>query len=270
MRGEHALKTSSNDASWKCGVDCDRLIESKGHDTRMIDWKRFCELVRSNERFILTSHIRPDCDALGSELGMAGVLEKLGKQVTIVNAQATPPNLEFIDPQRKIKTLGCDVQPADIEAAQVLMVLDTSAWAQLGEMAEVVRATRLHKAVLDHHVDTDDMGAELFKNTEAEATGRLVVEAAAALGVKLTAEMARPLFAALATDTGWFRFLSTTGNTYRIAGEWSYGHQAAGHLFGAVRAGDTGPAAAAGQDSGTHADRSRRAAGLYGGGSCGF
>ncbi len=101
----------------------------------------------------------------------------------------------------------------------MLLVLDTSAWAQLGPMADVVRATRAHKAVLDHHVDSDDMGAELFKDTQAEATGRLVVEAAHELGVKITPEIAKPLFAAIATDTGWFRFLSTTGDTYRRAGE---------------------------------------------------
>jgi phosphoesterase RecJ-like protein len=71
--------------------------------------------------------------------------------------------------------------------------------------------------VLDHHVSEDDLGAEAFKNTSAEATGRLVVEAADALRVPLTPLSAVPLFAALATDTGWFRFGSTSPGTYRIA-----------------------------------------------------
>jgi phosphoesterase RecJ-like protein len=137
----------------------------------------------------------------------------------IVNAQKTPPNLAFIDPQNKLKTLGVDVEPFHLEGCEVLLVLDTSAWAQLGAMADIVRATKAHKAILDHHVGEDDMGAELFKNSEAEATGRLVVEAARHLGVRITAEMARPLFAAIATDTGWFRFGSTTGTTLRVAGE---------------------------------------------------
>ena len=184
-----------------------------------IPWPRFTELIRSHDRFLLTSHIRPDCDALGSELGMAGVLEALGKDVLIVNAQKTPPNLAFIDPEHKLKTLGVDVEPFHLEGCEVLMVLDTSAWAQLGTMAEVVRATKAHKAILDHHVGEDDMGAELFKNTKAEATGRLVVEAARHLGVKITPEIARPLFAAIATDTGWFRFGSTSDLTMRYAGD---------------------------------------------------
>ncbi|HEY5313951.1 MAG TPA: hypothetical protein VIK18_15585, partial [Pirellulales bacterium] len=67
--------------------------------TRMkVNWTRFVEVVRSHQRWVLTSHIRPDADALGSELGMAGVLEALGKRVTIVNGQSTPPNLAFLDP----------------------------------------------------------------------------------------------------------------------------------------------------------------------------
>lgn len=183
-----------------------------------IDWNRWCEIVRGHQRFVLTSHIRPDCDALGSELAMAAVLEALGKHVRIVNGQATPPGLAFIDPARKILALGEDVQPADLSDVDVIMVLDTSAWAQLGPMADVVRASTAEKIVLDHHVSGDDLGAESFKNTSAEATGRLVVEAADQLGVKLSEAIARPAFAALATDTGWFRFPSTSGDTLRLAG----------------------------------------------------
>jgi phosphoesterase RecJ-like protein len=189
------------------------------NDATQIHWARFTELVRSHDRFLLTSHIRPDCDALGSELGMAGVLESLGKHVLVVNAQETPPNLRFIDPGHHLKTLGVDVQLHDLDTVEVLMVLDTSAWAQLGTMAEVVRATKAHKLILDHHVGEDDMGAELFKNPQAEATGRLVLEAAHHLGVRITPQMAKPLFAAIATDTGWFRFGSTSPATLRFAAE---------------------------------------------------
>jgi phosphoesterase RecJ-like protein len=182
-----------------------------------INWPRFAEIVRSHERFLLVSHIRPDCDALGSELGMAGVLESLGKTVRIVNGQATPPNLAFIDPAKRIGVINQTVQPADLADIEVLMILDTSAWAQLGPMSDFIRAFGGKKVIVDHHVSEDDIGAEQFKNTQAEATGRLVVEAAEALGVKLTPEMAMPLFAAVATDTGWFRFASTSAGTYQCA-----------------------------------------------------
>ncbi len=183
-----------------------------------LDWPRFVQVIRDHRRFLLTTHIRPDCDALGSCLGMAGVLERLGKQVRIVNGQATPPNLKFIDRQNRIEAVGIDVQPAELLADEfdLLMVLDTSAWAQLGPMGDIVRATKAKKIVLDHHASGDDLGAEPFKNTSAEATGRLVVEAAEHLDVPLSRDIAQPLFAALATDTGWFRFASITAESYRV------------------------------------------------------
>jgi phosphoesterase RecJ-like protein len=98
------------------------------------------------------------------------------------------------------------------------MVLDTSAWGQLGAMAEVLRTTPARRVVIDHHVSGDDLGAVVLKDTLAEATGRLVLEAIDALGVTLTPEMAAPLMAAIATDTGWFRFPSVTPATYAAAG----------------------------------------------------
>ena len=183
-----------------------------------IDWGKFVATIQAHTRFVLTSHVRPDCDALGSELGMAGVLEAIGKEVRIVNGQATPPNLAFIDPEKRILALGEDLQASDLDDAELLMILDTSAWAQLGPMGEVLRNTSAKKIILDHHVSQDDLGAEAFKNTKAEATGRLVVEAAQHLGVALDSRMANPLFAAIATDTGWYRFPSTSSGTYRMAG----------------------------------------------------
>jgi bifunctional oligoribonuclease and PAP phosphatase NrnA len=180
-------------------------------------WSRLNEIVRRHERFLLTCHIRPDCDALGSELGMAAVLQQFGKDVLLVNDFTVPPNLQFLDPERKIKQLGKDVAAEELGDRQVLMVLDTTAWAQLGKMGDVLRSSSALKVVLDHHVSGDDLGAELFKNVDAEATGRLVLEATDALDARLTPEIARLLFVALATDTGWFRFSSTGAETYRMA-----------------------------------------------------
>ena len=67
-----------------------------------VDWPRFCEVIKEANNIVLTSHIRPDCDALGSCLGMAGILETLGKKVRIVCGQSVPPNLAFIDPDKRI------------------------------------------------------------------------------------------------------------------------------------------------------------------------
>ena len=182
-----------------------------------VNWERFVEVIGQANNIVLTSHIRPDCDALGSCLGMAGILESLGKKVRIVCGQSTPPNLAFIDPENKIKVINEDITAEDIADIDLHMILDTSAWIQLGDVADVIRNSSCKKIIFDHHVGEDDIDAELFKNTTAEAAGRMVVEAAEHLGVELTPEIAMPLYAAIATHTGWFRFPSVSAVTYETA-----------------------------------------------------
>jgi phosphoesterase RecJ-like protein len=181
-----------------------------------IDWPRFAGIVQSAKCVLLISHIRPDCDALGSELGLAAGLRKLGKEVHIINGHATPPNLAFIDPKKYIKQIDSDIKRDALPAFDLAIVLDTSAWAQLGPMGDVLKTLTCKKLLVDHHVGEDALGTENFKNTLAEATGRLMVEALDALGVSLDEEISTALFAAIATDTGWFRFNSATGDTYRV------------------------------------------------------
>jgi phosphoesterase RecJ-like protein len=182
-----------------------------------VDWPRFCEVIHASNNVILTSHIRPDCDALGSCLGMGGILESLGKKVRIVCGQGVPSNLKFIDPDNRIMCIGKDIQESDLADADLHIILDTSAWIQLGDMADVIRNSKYKKIIFDHHEGEDDIDAELFKNTTAEAVGRMIVEAAEHLDVELTAEVAQPVLAALATDTGWFRFGSVNPGTFRAA-----------------------------------------------------
>src|SRR5262249_22622302 len=100
-----------------------------------IDWQPFVKLVSEAKSFVLTSHMRPDCDAIGSELGLALALRALGKEVRIINGDGVPPHIAFIDPNRDVRVLGKDVKPGEI-APDVLIVADTSAWAQLGPMAD--------------------------------------------------------------------------------------------------------------------------------------
>src|SRR6186713_3286413 len=186
-----------------------------------INWPRFAEIIRAHQRFVLVSHIRPDCDALGSELGMALILEALGKNVRIVNGQATPPNLAFIDPTKRIGVIGQTVQPAELAETEVVMILDTSAWAQIGPMSDFIRSFAGKKVVLDHHVSEDDLQAEAFKDVKAEATGRLVVDAA------------------VATDTGWFRFGSASSGTYCCAAKLIDAGASPAAIYGALYEQDT-------------------------------
>jgi bifunctional oligoribonuclease and PAP phosphatase NrnA len=181
-----------------------------------VDWPRFVEFIGNKKKILLTTHHRPDCDAVGSELGMYHVLKRLGKEVMTANPFEVPPSLQFIDPENVLQHFS-KVPKEYMDSADLLLILDTSAWAQLGDMGDVIRAFQGDVAVMDHHVSGDDLGATWFKNTKAEATGRLVFEAAGHLGIEVTPDIATPVFAALATDTGWFRFSSTNETTYELA-----------------------------------------------------
>ena len=179
-----------------------------------IDWRPLIEMIRQRNRFIITTHLRADCDAIGSEIALARILESLGKTVAIVNGDEVPEHIAFMDPDNRVGVLGSTVSMEALRAFDVMVVVDTSAWMQLGRMAEVLRSFPGVRVVIDHHVSEDDMQALVFKDDRAEATGRLILQVAEALGVHVTPAIAEPLFAALATDTGWFRFSSVTADTF--------------------------------------------------------
>src|SRR5262249_34904530 len=171
-----------------------------------IDWEPFRRIVEKNQRFVLSSHIRPDADALGSELGLAGLLEQLGKTVRIVNTSPTPRRLAFLDPSARILQYGVNVTEAEVLNTDVHIIVDTSSWVQLSDVGRALKKSAAQKVVIDHHVSADDLGGLEFKDTEAEATGALIYRLAQALDLPVTPTIAEALYCAIATDTGWFRF----------------------------------------------------------------
>jgi len=180
-----------------------------------IQWQPFVDLVHANQRFLLTTHVRPDPDGLGSVLGLAETLKAMGKEVGAVISSVYPPRYDFLDPAKQVERF---LPPGDaFRSYDVLIVLDTGTWNQLGDFGPFLRSAPGQKVVIDHHLSQDDLGALRLVDTNAEATGRLVYEAIQALGQPLTASVAQQLFAALATDTGWFRHPNTTPKTFALA-----------------------------------------------------
>jgi phosphoesterase RecJ-like protein len=180
-----------------------------------LDWSPFVALVRGHRRFLLTTHVRPDGDGLGSMLALADALEAQGKSVRLTVASTLPPRYDFLDPAKRIRRFE---PPGDEYCdADAVVVLDTGTWNQLGDFGTFLKTLAVPKCVIDHHLTQDDLGAVRFVDTTAEATGRLVFEAIAALGAPLSATAAHHLFVALAMDTGWFRHSNTTPATFTLA-----------------------------------------------------
>jgi phosphoesterase RecJ-like protein len=182
-----------------------------------MDWTILKKVIDENDSFLITSHVRPDADALGSELGLRAILLALGKKVCIVNASAPPANLSFMNPPGVILKLNDTVTKANVPKTDVIVIVDTSAWQQLGNMADVIQSSSAKRVLIDHHVSSDEMGAIDLKDVTAAATGELICEAAEAFGIEFDEDTANWLYAAIATDTGWFRFPSTTSRTMRIS-----------------------------------------------------
>lgn len=185
-----------------------------------IDWAPLIDVIRSHDRFVLSSHVRPDADAIGSELGLAYALDGMGKDVRIVNPSEWPKTLAFLDPEHRCRKLGDNITADEARDTDVHIVMDTSSWGQLQDVGEVFKTSKAaHRAVIDHHVCSDDLGIPVLRDTSAAATGELIFELCEAMGVDVGKEAATALYCAIATDTGWFRFPSTTSRTMRIAGE---------------------------------------------------
>jgi phosphoesterase RecJ-like protein len=183
----------------------------------VIAWEPLREILSSNKRFILSSHVRPDADAIGSELGLAAILEAMGKEVRIVNPSAIPQTLKFLDPDGRVLKIGDEIKPEALLETDVHIIVDTSSWNQLQDVGQMLRRSSARRVLIDHHASSDDLGAIEFKDTQSEATGVLILEMADALDLTIPPAVATPLFCAVATDTGWFRFSSVRESTYRVA-----------------------------------------------------
>src|SRR5262245_37626319 len=159
-----------------------------------IDWTPLADLIETHDRFLVTTHVRPDGDALGSEVGMAGLLRQKGKHVRVVNVSHTPPRYDFLDPEETLfEHFSTRVKAEELEDRELAIILDLSAWNQLGDMEGFIRGFTGPRVVIDHHVSQDDMGALFLKDTSAEATGTLVMAAVKSLGGSFTREVATGL-----------------------------------------------------------------------------
>ncbi len=181
-----------------------------------LDWSPLVEFLRSHQRPLLMTHIRPDADGLGSQLALHDALTALGKQPRIAIASKLLPRYEFLDPTRAVIE---DFRPAHFTDRDCVVVLDTGTWNQLGDFAKWLQNSPLPRAVVDHHRTQDDLGGLQMVDITAEATGRLAHELIRALDAPLSRPAAQNLFMAVATDTGWFRHPNTTPATFALCGE---------------------------------------------------
>ena len=184
-----------------------------------IDWTPLVAYLRSHERPLLMTHIRPDADGLGSQLALRDALLSIGKQPRVAIASKMPPRYDFLDPERKIIEAFRPTTIANFAECDCVVVLDTGTWNQLGEFGDWLKSSPIPRAVVDHHRTQDDLGGERYVDIGSESCGRLAHEITRALGVTPSPVAANHIFMAMATDTGWFRHPNATPATFSLAAE---------------------------------------------------
>ena len=170
--------------------------------------------IGEGRRFLLTCHLRPDGDALGSMLGLAAVLRALGKEVVMFNVDPVPEYLRFLPRADEVLRAA----PAG-ERFDATFVTDTASRALLPAVLPPPEVSGPW-VIVDHHAAHDDFGDVLVRETDAVATGEVVLRLMADLGItRVPPDAAVPLYTAIVTDTGGFRYQGTTPTTMRLAAD---------------------------------------------------
>lgn len=167
------------------------------------------EKLLAAQKLLITAHVNPDGDAIGSTLALAAFLRGRGKEAIVMIDDRLPKNLSFLPGYDKI------VRPEEGRKsdAELLVILDTS----LDRIGEVEKAAEgLPVLNIDHHISNDGKADFLYNDNRA-ATAEIVFEIVDRFGGEFTPEIAIPLYTGLATDTGFFKFSNTRPETLRAA-----------------------------------------------------
>ena len=180
-------------------------------------WQEIISVIEDSQNFVLTSHMNPDCDALGSELALAEHLRNLGKSVAIINSDATPAAYRFLDAKRRIKRFSPKRHASIINKSNVIFVLDASGgWQRTGPVGKALEQADAVKICIDHHPDAVDFVDLAAIDTDASATAELIYDLVQTMNGTVSKNMAQALYAAIVTDTGSFRFPKTSSKTHQI------------------------------------------------------
>jgi phosphoesterase RecJ-like protein len=166
--------------------------------------------IRSRQRFVIVSHVRPDGDAVGSQMAMAHALRALGKDVRVVSRDLAPPPLQVFPGVSEIEIVDRVDDPGD-----AVIVMESGDLLRTG-VAGLEQGFVIN---IDHHVGNSMFGAINWFDVSAAACGEMVFDLVRELGVPLSHDIAVHLYVAILTDTGSFHHSNITPRTFEICRE---------------------------------------------------
>lgn len=168
-------------------------------------------LVQEGSRFLITCHRRPDADALGSALGLAAILRELGKEAEVYSVDPAPRTMRYLDGLEQVRSTPSG------GAFDACFVMDAASEALVPPLPHDLAGPVV---IVDHHAAHDGYGDVVLRDVNACATAIVTLRLMRALGVeRVPAAAARPLYAALVSDTGGFRYASTDAEAFRFAAD---------------------------------------------------
>jgi phosphoesterase RecJ-like protein len=190
----------------------------------MLDTASLKELLANPKRIVITTHHKPDGDAMGSSLGLYNYLIQKGHHAKVITPTDYPESFNWMPGNEDviIYTEQTDLANQLINDAEIICCLDFNALGRINEMGEVVRATAAVKLMIDHHLDPEDFDDYRLWNINACASAQLVYEFIVDVMQErplLNKDVATCLYTGIMTDSGSFRFPSTTSAVHRITAE---------------------------------------------------
>ncbi len=179
------------------------------------------EQLEAPKRIVVTNHTNPDGDAMGSALGLAICLKKLGHVVHVVVPNGYPEFLKWLPGDNEVLVAESNMQEAEklIGQAQLIFHLDYNAYSRAGSLQPLLEAADAIKVLIDHHQQPESWPDYIYSDTAMSSTSQMIYEWLEFSGWLhlLDKDIANCLYTGIVTDTGSFRFASTSARTHQIA-----------------------------------------------------
>lgn len=178
--------------------------------------QRFIKAIKSANNIIISTHLYPDADGIGSQISLGMALQKIGKDAVCVNEEPLLERYHYLDPKRIVYGLE-EYKEKGKKKADLIIVVDTNTLKRTGENFETfAKDIGCPVLYIDHHPCDLGIRKDHCIDTKAAATGQLVGNLIQLLGVEFDREISLPLYTAILIDTSSFRYPTVTADTHRM------------------------------------------------------
>jgi len=184
--------------------------------------EHFKSLIKRVRNIIITTHIQPDADGIGSEIALCLALRQLNKNVICVNEELLLERYHYLDPDNCVlsyQQYNEEPEYEDLQQIDLFIVTDTNTLSRIGPKLQTIVPNAKNLLFIDHHPAPKELAAIHCIDTSMAATGELVGNLIKSLEIKFTHTMAYALYTAIIIDTSSFRYPTVTANTHRLIGE---------------------------------------------------